>query len=292
MIRAFTQGAIPAKELIYKCFTIQIACVPLQPEEVKVTELLLNSIPGVTVVRLCEAHIDGIVELMNKEGWYYYDHLELKRYLNLNQDCFVLLKNHRILGSIFTTNYGNQAWIGNIVVAKDVREQGLAADLLRAVIDYLQEYRQILTFRLGAVPLAIGLYKKAGFRTEAFTTAQEAELPLEAEYDEIRLDKNITVEKLHAYDLKTVADIDAQYFKSNRLALLTDIYNDSMSCVCLKNKGTIAGFLMIRRRHTSKDDGCFAEGPDYAYPPWPVLHPAGLRHKRLQSALLGSHQGC
>ncbi len=229
------------------------------------TEFSLNSIPGVTVVRLSEAHIDGIIELMNKEGWYYYDHHELTRYLNLDQECFVLLKNDCILGSIFTTNYGNQAWIGNIVVAKDARGQGLAADLLRTVIDYLKESRQIPTFRLGAVPLAIGLYKRKGFHAESFTTAQEAELPLEAECNEIRLNKNVKVEKLHAQDLVVIADIDAQYFKSNRLELLTEIYNDSMSCVCLKDKGTIVGFLMIRRRQTSKDEGGFAEGPDHAY---------------------------
>jgi len=81
-------------------------------------ELTINT-PGVKVLRLREEHIDGIIELMNKEGWYYYDYHELKRYLNLNQDCFTLLKDGRIIGSIFTTNYGNQAWIGNIIVAKE-----------------------------------------------------------------------------------------------------------------------------------------------------------------------------
>ena len=230
------------------------------------TELTLN-IPGVKVLRLFEKHIDEVIELMNKEGWYYYDHHELKRYLNLNQDCFTLLKDGRIVGSIFTTNYGNQAWIGNIIVAKEARGIGLAAKLIRGVIDYLYENKHVLTFRLGAVPLAIGLYKKVGFHAEAFTTSQEAELPLKAEYEEINLGENILIESLDAHDLEAISEIDKRYFKSKRLQFLMNIYNDSIkeSCFCLKDQGKIVGFLMLRRRQASKNVGHFTEGPDYAY---------------------------
>ncbi|MDY6857425.1 MAG: GNAT family N-acetyltransferase [Thermodesulfobacteriota bacterium] len=230
------------------------------------TELTLN-IPGVKVFRLHEKHIDEVIELMNKEGWYYYDHHELKRYLNLNQDCFTILKDGCIVGSVFTTNYGNQAWIGNIVVAKEARGMGLAAKLIRRVIDYLHENKHVLTFRLGAVPLAIGLYKKVGFHAEAFTTAQEAELPLKSEYEEINLGKNIQIESLDTLNLEAISEIDRQYFKSKRLQFLMNIYNDSIkeSCFCLKDQGKIVGFLMLRRRQTSRNEGHFAEGPDYAY---------------------------
>ena len=229
-------------------------------------EITINT-PGMKAVRFHEEHIDGIIELMNKEGWYYYDHHELKRYLTLNQDCFTLLNDGRIAGSIFTTNYGNQAWIGNIVVAKEVRGMGLATELVRGVIDYLRENKQILTFRLGSVPLAIGLYKKVGFQAEAFTTSQEVELPLKAEYEELNLGENTQVERLDAHDLEAIGKIDARYFKSKRLQFLVDIYNDSIkeSCLCLKDHGKVVGFLMLRRRQASKDEGRFAEGPDYAY---------------------------
>jgi|GEM_PF-2347019 ribosomal protein S18 acetylase RimI-like enzyme len=229
-------------------------------------EIIINA-PGVKVSRLHKEHIDGIVELMNKEGWYYYDHHELKRYLALNQDCFCLLKDGRVLGSLFTTNYGNQAWIGNIVVAKEAREMGLAAELIRGVIDYLREKKHVLTFRLGSVPLAIGLYKKLGFHAEAFTTAQEAELPLKTAYEELKLGEHTKVERLNENDLEAIAEIDERYFKSKRLALHVNLYNDSIkeSCFCLKDQGKIVGFLMLRRRQASKDEGHFAEGPDYAY---------------------------
>jgi ribosomal protein S18 acetylase RimI-like enzyme len=230
------------------------------------TELTLN-IPGVKVLRLLDKHIDEVIELMNKEGWYYYDHHELKRYLNLNQDCFTLLKDERIVGSIFTTNYGNQAWIGNIIIAKEVRGMGFATKLIRGVIDYLYENKHILTFRLGAVPLAINLYKKVGFHAEAFTTAQEAELPLKAKYEEIDLGENIQIENLDAHDLEAISEIDKRYFKSKRLQFLMNIYNDSIKegCFCLKDQGNIVGFLMLRRRQASRHEGHFTEGPDYAY---------------------------
>ncbi|MFH1985444.1 MAG: GNAT family N-acetyltransferase [Pseudomonadota bacterium] len=223
--------------------------------------------PGVKVQRFREADINGILELMNKEGWYYYDRHELKRYLSLDQDCFTLLRDGRVIGSIFTTNYGNQAWIGNIVVAQEARGMGFAADLIGGVIDHLCESKGVLTFRLGSVPLAIGLYKKAGFHAEAFTTAQEAELPLKVDDEELDPGKHLPVERLTAHDLKAVAQLDARYFKSDRLQLLTHIYTDSIKegCCALKDQGKIVGFLMIRRRQASKDEGCFAEGPDHAY---------------------------
>ncbi|MBW2206446.1 MAG: hypothetical protein JRG79_06005 [Deltaproteobacteria bacterium] len=33
----------------------------------------------------------------------------------------------------------------------------------------------------------------------------------------------------------------------------------------MKDQGKVVGFLMLRRRQASKDEGHFAEGPDYAY---------------------------
>ncbi len=225
------------------------------------------NVPGVQVLRLHEDHIDPIIELMNKEGWYYYDHQELKRYLTLKQDCFTLFKDGRIAGSIFTTNFANQAWIGNIVVAKEARGTGLGAKLIRGTIDYLRADKQILTFRLGSVPLAIGLYKKAGFQAEAFTTAQEADLPLQEKYQELNWSTNIQVERLNDNDLQGVCELDERYFKSNRRQFLMNIYNDSLkeSCFGLKDQEKVVGFLMVRLRRASKDEGRFAEGPDYAY---------------------------
>jgi GNAT superfamily N-acetyltransferase len=231
-----------------------------------VTEISINT-PRVEVQKLHEEHIDGILELMNQEGWYYYDHHELNRYLTLNQDCFVLLKDNRIIGSIFTTNYAKQAWIGNIIVEKDSRGTGLATKLIRKVLDYLHENKHILTYRLGAVPLAIGLYKKLGFQPEGFTTAQEAELPIKVEFSEVDLGENIQVERMDISDLEAICEIDKQFFRSERKQLLMNLYNDSIkkSCFSLKDQGKMVGFLMIRRRDSSKIEGCFAEGPDYSY---------------------------
>jgi ribosomal protein S18 acetylase RimI-like enzyme len=235
-------------------------------EEFTMPEISTNT-AGVKAVSLREKYIDGILELMNKEGWYYYDHRELIRYLAVNQDCFALLKNDRVIGSLFTTHYGNQAWIGNIVVAQEARGMGLAARMITGVIDHLRETRHVPTFRLGSVPLAIGLYKKVGFHAEVFTTAQEAGLPLELAPEKIDPAGNTTVERLHAADLETVAAIDERYFKSNRLPLLKQLYRDSIkeSCFCLKDRKTIVGFLMVRRRLASKEEAGFAQGPDHAY---------------------------
>ena len=89
-----------------------------------------------------------------------------------------MLKQGHVIGSLFTTNYGNQAWIGNVVVAAQERRRGLATEALRTVIGYLRGSTCVKEFRLGAVPLAIDLYQDIGFLPESFTTAQEAQLPI------------------------------------------------------------------------------------------------------------------
>lgn len=223
--------------------------------------------PDTEVVPLNESHIQGIIELMNKEGWYYYDVRELKRYLNLDQDCFTLIKAGRVIGSIFTSNFIDQAWIGNILIAEEERGKGLAASMIRGGIHYLRGKRNIQTFRLGSVPLAIGLYKKLGFSAEAFTTSQEAELPIKFDYEDLNMGEHLQVEMFEESDLEIVADIDRQFFRSDRLGFLRGLYKDSIreGCVCLKDRGKIVGFLMIRQRQASKEVSGFAQGPDHAY---------------------------
>ena len=224
-------------------------------------------VAGFEAVRLQEGHLGEVLDLMNGEGWYYYDHRELARYLALGQDCFVLLRRGRVVGSVFTTNYGNQAWIGNVVVAAPDRGKGLATRLIRSVMDLLREEKGVFTFRLGSVPLAIGLYKRLGFHAETFMTAQEAPLPLGEDFEPVSLAEGVTVGLLGPEHLDAVAALDAEYFKSDRRQLLGALYGDSIKAasLCLKHGDRLVGFLMVRRRQASRTEGGFAEGPDHAY---------------------------
>jgi hypothetical protein len=157
--------------------------------------------------------------------------------LNLNQDCFTLFKEDRIIGNIFTTNYGNQAWISNVVVAKEARENRDCQGTDQGCHRVSPQKKNISTFRLGSVPLAIGLYKKVSFNAETFTTAQEADLPLKVEIEKMALGKNIQVEKIDVQNLEAIAKIDDQYFKSNRMEFFKNVYDYSIkeSCLCLKD---------------------------------------------------------
>jgi len=222
---------------------------------------------GMRVVSLQEKHLAPILSLMNKEGWYYYDRYELQRYLNLDQACFVLVRGQAVLGSLFTTNYGNQAWIGNIIVAQEERGKGFASKLMTHAMDHLNKTKQVETFRLGSVPLAIGVYKRAGFRAEAFTSAQEADLPLKTLPGIPSLDKGLEIDRIRVEDMEAIAGIDQIFFKSNRLPLLNRLFHDAIpsASLCLRNKGKIVGFLMIRKRQASKSKAGFGHGPDHAY---------------------------
>ena len=111
------------------------------------------------IVDLKERHIDQVLTLMIDQAWYYYDDHEIKRYLKLGEACYVLQDGARTLGSIFTTNYGNQSWIGNVVVHEGQRKKGYGTKLIHSTITRLvQQGRE--TFRLASVPEAIKFYQK------------------------------------------------------------------------------------------------------------------------------------
>jgi len=250
------------------------------------TDLAVDVENGIYLRKLRQEHIGSILQLMNKEGWYYYDHKELDRYLKLEEVCFVLMHEEEVVGSIFTTNYENQAWLGNIVVSGTLaseeepscptedpsrqrewlyRNKGYAGKMIMHAMHLLGE-KGVCTFRLGSVPTAIGAYKKVGFVAESFTTAQEAFLPLDVGQN-VALGGYLSVEEMTPEDLPVVSRIDNEYFKSHRLRLLKELFADSISesCLCLKDRGKIVGYIMIRRRTASKNDGQFGAGPDHVY---------------------------
>jgi GNAT superfamily N-acetyltransferase len=236
----------------------------------------------ISLVVFTEAHIRPVLQLMNQEGWYYYDDRELRRYLKLHQDCFTLLHGDKVIGSIFTTNYTNQAWLGNIIVSAKTeakpataeptrflyRNRGYGSMMIKHAMRVLGA-KGIRTFRLGSVPTAIGVYRKAGFRAEAFTTAQEASLPIDTEMEIADTgESSLSIVEMTADDLAgDVARIDGACFKSNRHDLFKELYRDSIreSCLCLKNGNTTVGYIMIRRRSVTREEGGFAEGPDLVY---------------------------
>ena len=201
---------------------------------------------------------------MNEEGWYYYDYKELSRYLKLKELCFVLKSGKEVIGCIFSTNYGNQAWLGNIIVHKNYREKGYAQQMITQVIEELSK-KGVKTFRLGSVPTAIGLYEKIGFNPESFISAQETALPLDIDIEKTGFENNIRIIKPN--DIKKISKIDEQYFKTNRASLINQLYKDSIkeTCLLLEDTGNIVGFLMVRRRFSSKKKGNFLDGPDYVY---------------------------
>ncbi len=263
---------------------------------------------GVRLTRLEEEHIDPILRMMNREGWYYYDRRELLRYLKLEETCFVLKCGRNVIGCLFTTNYGNQAWLGNIIVSaesdrnpppasssKSFRNRGYAGRMIVHAMEILGE-TGVKTFRLGSVPTAIGAYKKVGFRAESFTTAQEVRLPLKFEDAAAELESDESLLPMTPEDVsRGVASLDETYFRSSRIELFRELFADSVpgSRLCLKKDNEIAGFIMIRRRLALKKEGGFLEGPDAAYRLGPccVRPDIGLRGFRilLQKAMEPVH---
>ena len=126
------------------------------------------------------------------------------------EGCFVAEQNGEPVGIVTTTTYGKLAWIGSLIVLKHYHGRGIGSELTRNAIRYLRT-KGVETVRLDAVPKAIPLYKRLGFKEE---------------YDSLRFigtgQKMICreVSQMENKDLESVILLDTRFFGTNRERVL------------------------------------------------------------------------
>jgi len=81
--------------------------------------------------------------------------------------AYILSINNKTIGFGNLMVFEKIAWIGNIVVAKEFRNQGLGTYITRHLIDVGKE-KGIETFNLIATELGESIYRKLGFKIELY----------------------------------------------------------------------------------------------------------------------------
>jgi predicted N-acetyltransferase YhbS len=109
--------------------------------------------------------IDLALRLFEVAGWGN-TRADIERILSYEpHGCFVANVDGEDVGMVATTSYGPVAWIGNLIVAPEVRGRGIGTALMWMAINHLAE-SSVSSVRLDAVPKAIPLYRRLGFKTE------------------------------------------------------------------------------------------------------------------------------
>ncbi len=121
---------------------------------------------GACVIRINEMTAEDVTfarSLTDIEQW---GHLEedFQRFVEVNPDgCFVAWERSERLGIVTSVVHGDYAFLGNLIVAKMARAQGVGLLLMKSVIDILDR-KGVKTIELDGVFRAVEAYRMLGFR--------------------------------------------------------------------------------------------------------------------------------
>ncbi|MBW6473542.1 MAG: GNAT family N-acetyltransferase [Anaerolineaceae bacterium] len=199
---------------------------------------MINSQDGVIRNFQNLADLEFAASLTKQEGWQSETFLELQSFFEYDpQGCFIYEKDGSPVGMCIATVYQQSGFIGELIVAKPFRGQGIGRALMQAAVQYLQN-KQIHAIFLDGVQKAIPLYKELGFisicRSLRF-------------FGQIQAEESPDVRTMNAEDLQEVIQLDTQTFGDDRSFFLNKRWQNypDLTLVWRQNK-QIAGYLFGR----------------------------------------------
>ena len=169
--------------------------------------------------------------------------------------CFIASQKGKDLGMVATVNYGDIAWIGNLVVLPETRGKGIGADLMKHAMDYLVS-TGTKAIRLDGVPLAVPLYRRLGFKDEYWSQR----------YTGVAKKHQATSTPMQRKDLDKVAELDLKVFKAPRRDILEyfyDLYPEL--CYCAWSDDRLIGYIMAKNGKDNVKIGPWIAEPGYSH---------------------------
>ncbi len=222
-------------------------------------------------IRVMTSHdVDLALRLFGVAGWGN-TRADVERILSYeHRGCFVASIDGEDVGMVATTSYGHAAWIGNLIVAPEARGRGIGTALMRRAMTHLVE-SDASSVRLDAVPKAIPLYRRLGFK---------------AEYDSLRFMGAATkrsytgVEPIKPGDIPGIRALDTRFTGLDREKILRRTLQEFPGlCFKAETGGRLIGYIMGK------------EGSDsYKAGPW-ICEPGHGKAVDLLNALMGEVAG-
>jgi len=193
------------------------------------------------------------MQLMDLVGWGMIPR-DYERILAFSPEgCFIASENKKDLGMVATTNYGNIAWIGNLVVQPETRGKGIGGALMRHAIDYLIS-TGTRAIRLDGVQPAIPLYRRLGFKDEYWSLR----------YTGTATHHETDCTPMKPEDLDTVSKLDKQVFKDDRRHILEYFYRLYPElCYTTYENDKLVGYIMAKEGASNTKIGPWIAEPDH-----------------------------
>ena len=184
---------------------------------------------------------------------------ELEDLLLFAPNCATLATiKDKPVGMIFTVSYDNFGFIGNLIVKKEFRNQGIGQQLMQKAIAHLENSGNSLIM-LDGVEAAVGLYQRFGFKVSCKSLRLEGEV--------IHKPSN-RVFQMKSEEFQDVLALDLKYFQANREFLLRKIFTRYKSlCKIIKQDDKITGFIMAIPKEDHLKIGPWIVDDEYEFEP-------------------------
>ena len=179
--------------------------------------------------------LDFAVNLTKIENWGT-TRGELEDLLLFSPKCAILaIMKDTLVGMIFTVSYDNFGFIGNLIVQKEFRNQGIGKRLMQKAITHLENLGNSLIM-LDGVEAAVGLYQRLGFKVSCKSLRMKGDI--------ISKPSN-RVFQMKDKDFQDVLNLDRKIFQANREVLLRQLFTRYKTlCKIIKKDEKITGFIM------------------------------------------------
>ncbi len=212
---------------------------------------------GVSIRSIKESDLDLIYAFCKNEHWNYSLKMVERLFLYEPNGCFAADVKGKLVGHVFSFNYGKIGWIGMLIVNKEHRRQGIGTLLMKRAMKYLLDIG-VKTIRLEAVPEFANIYYKLGFTSE---------------FDSFRFQKinekcgeltELSVEPVKRNEIVEIANFDRKYFGADRRGVLCKLYEDNPELCFVSRRGSrIVGYIMCDKTEMGYRIGPWVCNPQY-----------------------------
>jgi len=174
----------------------------------------------------------------SSEGWASETKEVFDSLLSFNPDgCFVAEKDSKRIGICVATQYQKNAFIGELVIIKEMRDRGYGSKLFKHTIQYVKS-NGIQNIYLDGDLDAVQIYEKYGFRK--ITKSLRFVGKIKGKYSPL-------VQRATWGDLDKICDIDINLFGDDRSFFLRRWYELFPNlCLVSKTENAITGYIFGR----------------------------------------------
>jgi len=195
--------------------------------------------PPLQIRLLFESDIPSAMRLKEAAGWNQTE-ADWQRLLSLEPEgCFAVVEHGRLVGTTTTTTYDDDfAWIGMVLVEPESRRQGIASQLMKTALGYLNG--KVKYVKLDATPDGKLVYEKFGFRVESLIERWSGLASTKLEPSSVEESNR----ELHC----SLYELDLLAFGADRSALIRTLIEKSPSPPIINcgADGSVSGYALVR----------------------------------------------